>query len=205
MLLSERKNNFLRTGAVSGIVAPLLAFACILIAIYSYPPFSWTENALSDLGIVPGIAGPLFNFGLYASGLLIVSFAVFGLFTYFRGSWMGKIGSVSLAATGLSLMGIGFFPENMIPAHYLFSVAFFLLLPISLLIVAGASAFKHETKMAFFTLLIAVAAALPWMLYFYIHYVPGVAIPEFVSALAGSIWTIFLAFKMLKAASQPRS
>ena len=203
--MSERENNFLRIGAVSGIVAPLLAFACILIAIYSYPPFSWTENALSDLGIVPGITGPLFNFGLYASGLFIVSFAVFGLFTYFRSSWVGKIGSASLAATGLSLMGIGFFPENVIPAHYFFSVAFFVLLPISLLIIAGAFAFKHEMRMAFFTLLIAVVAALPWVLYYYVHYVSGVAIPEAASALDGSVWIVLLSCKMLRTASQPNS
>jgi len=180
-------------------------FACILIAVYSYQPFGWTENALSDLGTVPGFTGTLFNFGLYAGGLFIVMFAVFGLFTYFRSSWVGKIGSVSIAATGLSLMGIGFFPENVVPAHYLFSVTFFVLLPISLLIIAGAFAFKHEMKMAFFTLLIAVAAALPWILYSYVRYVSGVAIPEFASALAGSVWIVLLSYKVHRTASQPNS
>ena len=203
--MSERENSFLRIGAVSGIVAPLLAFACVLTAIYSYLAFSWTENALSDLGVVSGITGPLFNFGLIASGLFIVMFAVFGLFTYFRNSWVGKTGSFSLAATGLALMGIGFFPENVVPAHYLFSVAFFVLLPISLLIIAGAFAFKRETKMAFFTLLIAVAAALPWILYFYVHYVSGVAIPEFASALAGSVWIVLLSCKVHRTASKSSS
>ena len=203
--MSERENSFLSIGAVGGIVAPLLAFACVLTAIYSYPAFSWTENALSDLGVVPGITGPLFNFGLIASGLFIVMFAVLGLFAYFRSSWVGKIGSFSLAATGLALMGIGFFPENVVPAHYLFSVAFFVLLPISLLIIAGAFAFKSETKMAFFTLLIAVAAALQWILYFYVHYVSGVAIPESASALAGSVWIVLLSRRILRTASQPNS
>jgi len=194
-----------RIGAASGIVAPLLAFTCILISIYSHPPFSWTENALSDLGIVPGITGLLFNFGLYASGLFIVNFSVFGLFAYFRSSWIGKIGSASLAAVGLALMGIGFFPENMIPAHYVFSVAFFVLLPISLSILTGAFTSKHETRMAFFTLMIAVAAALPWILFSYVHYVSGVAIPESASALAGSVWVVLLSCKMLRIASQQDS
>jgi len=203
--LSGKTSNLLRIGAASGIAAPMLAFACMLLAIWSYPPFSWTDNALSDLGIVPGATGPLFNFGLYTSGFLVFNFAVFGLLSYFRSSWVGKIGSVAFAAAGLALMGIGFFPENVVPAHYLFSVAFFLLLPISLLIITGAFAFRRQAKITLLTLLIAAAAALPWILYFYIHYVPGVAIPEFVSALAGSIWTVFLAFKMNKAALQSRS
>jgi len=42
---------------------------------------------------------------------------------------------------------------------------------------------------------------LPWVLYFTIHYVSGVAIPEFLSALAGSIWALLLSYKMFKAAS----
>jgi hypothetical membrane protein len=58
--------------------------------------------------------------------------------------------------------------------------------------------------MALFTLLIAIAAALPWILLFAVHYVSGVAIPEFASAVAGSVWTVVLSYKMFKAASQPK-
>jgi hypothetical membrane protein len=191
-------------GAVSGIVTPVLAFTCILIAIASYPAFSWTNNALSDLGIISGVTGPLFNFGLYSSGLFAFSFAVFGLFTYLGGNWVGKIGAVTFAATAVALMGIGFFPENVAPYHYLFSVAFFVLLPISLLVITGAFALERQTKMALFTLLIAIAAALPWILLFAFHYVSGVAIPEFASAVAGSVWAVVLSYKMFKAASQPK-
>jgi hypothetical membrane protein len=101
-------------------------------------------------------------------------------------------------------MGIGFFPENVAPYHYLFSVAFFVLLPISLLVITGAFALERQTKMALFTLLIAIATALPWILLFAFHYVSGVAIPEFASAVAGSAWAVVLSYKMFKAASQPK-
>jgi hypothetical membrane protein len=201
--LSQQKNYFQQLGEASGIVAPIVAFPCILTAIASYPEFSWTNNALSDLGIISGITGPVFNFGLYCSGLFVLKFAAFGLFKYF-GSWVGKIGALSFAATGLALMGIGFFPENVAPYHYLFSVAFFVLLPISLFIITAAFAFKRQTKRALFTLLTAAAAATPWILQFTIHYVHGVAIPEFASALAGSAWTIVLGYKMLKTPPQPK-
>jgi hypothetical membrane protein len=182
-------------------VTPVLAFTCILTAIASYPAFSWTRNALSDLGVVSGVTGPLFNFGLYVSGFLIFGFAVFGLFAYLGKPWVGKIGAAFFAATGAALVGIGFFPENMVPYHYLFSVAFFVLLPISLLVIMGAFALRRQAKMALFTLLTAVVAALPWILYFYVQYVPGVAIPEAISSLTGSVWAVVLGYRMLRAAS----
>jgi len=203
--LLQRKTSLQRIGAVSGIATPILAFTCILTAIASYPAFSWTNNALSDLGIIPGITGPVFNFGLYSSGLFAFNFAVFGLFTYLGNSWVGKIGALTFAATSVALMGIGVFPENAVPYHYSFSVAFFVLLPISLFIITGAFALKRQTKMALFTLLTAVAAATPWILYFTVHYVSGVAIPEFASAVAGSVWAVVLGYKMLKAAPQPKT
>ncbi len=201
--MPQQKNYFQQLGEASGIVAPIVAFTCILTAIASYPEFSWTNNALSDLGIISGITGPVFNFGLYCSGLFVLKFAAFGLFKYF-GSWVGKIGALSFVATSLALMGIGFFSENVVPYHYLFSVAFFVLLPISLFIITAAFALKRQTKMALFTLLTAVAAATPWILQFTIQYVSGVAIPEFASALAGSAWTIVLGYKMLKTPPQPK-
>jgi hypothetical membrane protein len=52
--------------------------------------------------------------------------------------------------------------------------------------------------MAVFTVLIGIAAALPWLLLFSFNYVPNVAIPEFVSGLAVSAWTIVLGYKMIK-------
>ena len=201
--MSQRKNTLLLLAGAGGVAAPIVAFTCILISIASYPAFSWTNNALSDLGIIPGITGPVFNFGLYCSGLLVLKFAAFGLFKYL-GSWLGKIGATTFAATAVVLIGIGVAPENVVPYHYLFSVAFFILLPISLFIITAAFAFKHQTKLALFTLLTSVTTATPWILQFTVHYVQGVAIPEFASAVAGSVWTVALGYKMLEAASQPK-
>jgi len=199
--LSQRKRTLLKIGAVSGIGTPILAFVFILTAIASYPQFSWTNNALSDLGIIAGMTGPIFNFGLYSSGFLAFIFATFGLYTYIGNSWIGKIGSLTFAATGVALMCIGFFPENIVLYHYLFSVTFFSLLPISLLITTGSFAFNGQTKMTILTLLTAIANTTPWILYFTLHFVYGVAVPEFTSAVAGSVWVVVLSYKMFKATS----
>jgi hypothetical membrane protein len=196
--MSEPRNLvYQRIGASSGIVAPIIAFVCILTAIASYPAFSWTNNALSDLGVVPGITASLFNFGLLASGILAFNFAIFGLFAYFGKSWVGKIGSVVFAASTLALIAISVFNENFSPTHYLVSVAFFTLAPIALFILTFGFLLCHQRGMAIFTVLVGIAAALPWLLLFAFNYVPNVAIPEFLSGLAVSAWVVVLGKKML--------
>jgi hypothetical membrane protein len=193
----SRSVTFQRIGAVAGIATPLLAFTCILTAIGSYPAFSWTNNALSDLGVIPGITGLLFNLGLIVSGFLSFTFAVLGLYIFLRANWTGKIGSAIFAAATLALIAIGIFNENFSPTHYLVSVAFFMLAPISLFILTGAFWLSHQRSLALFTVLVGVVAALPWLLLFAFNYVPNVAVPEFLSGLAVSAWTVVLAKKML--------
>ena len=187
-----------RIGAAAGILAPMLAFACILTTIASYPQFSWKSNALSDLGIITGLTGPLFNFGLYASGFLGLNFALLGLFSYLGKSWVGKIGAIFFAGTSVALIGIGVFNESYSGTHFAVSVAFFVLAPISMFVIACAFLLLHQTRMSILTVLIGIAAALPWILLFAFNYVPNVAIPEFLSGLALSIWTIALSIKMIK-------
>lgn len=184
-------------GGSAGILAPIFAFAFILTSIASFPDFSWTSNALSDLGVVPGLTASLFNFGLLVSGILAFNFAIFGLFTYFGKIWIGKIGSMVFAAATLALIAISVFNEHFSPTHYLVSVAFFTLAPIALFILTLGFWLCRQSGLAAFTVAVGVAAALPWVLLFTFNYVPNVAIPEFVSGVAVSVWVIVLGKKML--------
>ena len=193
-----RRTGKQRFGAATGIFAPILAFTCIMIAIASYPAFSWTNNALSDLGVILGITGLFFNFGLYASGLLALNFALFGLYAYLGKTWVGKIGAAIYATSTIALIAIGVFNESYSGTHYAVSVAFFTLMPISMFTITCAFLLNHQRRMALFTGLTGIAAALPWVLLFEFNYVPNLAIPEFVSGLIASAWTIILGYKMLK-------
>ncbi len=194
---SSRKVVFQRTGAIAGIVAPVLGLSCILAAVASYSAFSWTNNALSDLGIMAGVTRLFFNFGLIGSGFLALLFAALGLFNYSGETLVGKVGAWSFEAATVALIGIGIFNENFQGTHYILSVAFFVLAPISLFILTYAFWFSHKKGMAVFTVLVGVAAALPWLLQFAFNYVSNVAIPEFLSGLAISVWTIVLSRKIL--------
>lgn len=193
-----------RIGAVAGIVAPIFGFSCILIAVASYPDFSWTNNALSDLGVVEGTTGPIFDLGLVAAGLLAFIFAVFSLYNYLA-SQVGKIGTAVFAAGSLALIAIGVFNENFSPTHYLVSVAFFTIMPIAMFIITCSFLLARRIKMGVFTVLVGLAASLPWILEFSVYYVPNVAIPEFVSGLIVSAWTMFIGFRRLKKAKAAAS
>ena len=193
----------LRISGICGFLAPVFAFALIFSAIASYSQFSWVDNALSDLGVVAGVTAVLFNSGLLIGGALCFIFAT-GLSVFLKERTVGRIGAFVLVLTSLALFAIGVFPENVRPAHYFVSVMFFVLLPISMLIIAGTFWLTRQVRMAVFTLLVAVAAAAPWVLYFSIHYVSGVAVPEAVSAFAGSVWAVAMSGKMLRQASHSK-
>jgi hypothetical membrane protein len=196
--MSEPRNFvYQRIGAASGIIAPIIALVCILTAIASYPTFSWSNNALSDLGVVSGLTASLFNLGLFVSGVLAFNFSIFGLFTYFGKNRMGKIGSTVFGAATIALIAISVFNENFSPTHYLVSVAFFTLAPIALFILTFGFWLSHQRRIAAFTVAVGVVAALPWILFFTFNYVPNVAIPEFLSALAISVWAVVIGKKML--------
>jgi hypothetical membrane protein len=198
-----------------GIFVPVVAFTFIILSILSYPQFSLTNNALSDLGVVPGITSTLFNFGLYASGLMSLWFAI-GLYKYLNKNVLGKIGAIVFGAASMALEGIGWAPEGTnafnFQWHYFFSVLFFASVPIALLVIVTYLLTTRETHLAEFTLLIAIIAAAPWVTYFAVQYVPGVAIPELISALAASAWSITVGWKMwqvgtamYKSATQPKN
>jgi hypothetical membrane protein len=119
-------------------------------------------------------------------------------------SVVGRVGVFVFGLACVALMAIGMFPESVSPTHYLVSVTFFVLLPISLLITIGGFWRTGQMRLAVFTLVAAVVAALPWVLLFAVRYVSGVAIPEFVSGLAGGMWTVVVGYKMMREASQSK-
>ena len=194
----------LKVSGICGFLAPILAFALIFSAVASYSEFSWVDNALSDLGVVEGVTALLFNSGLLIGGVLCFIFAT-GLFVFLKERTVGKIGAFTFALASLALFAIGVFPENVHPVHYLVSVTFFVLLPVSMLVIVGAFWLMRQVRMASFTLLVAVAAAAPWVLYFSIQYASNVAVPEAVSAFAGSVWAVVLSGKMIRKASHSKT
>lgn len=182
--------TLLHLAGLCGIAAPALAFSLIALAISRSPWFSWTGNALSDLGAEERSA-LLFNSGLIAAGALIVAFA-FGLRFPLHERALGNVGAIALALTGIALCAIGIFPETAGDIHFYVSVVFFILLVISLWLVGAALIQLGNRKLGSFVvaggILAAVVWAFPW---------PAVAIPETIASLTASACCIALSVKLL--------
>lgn len=198
--MSKKEGGKIKIPWICGILTPIVSFTCVLLAIFSYPEFSWTENALSDLGVIVGFTASLFNFGIMAGGVLAFVFAL-GLHGILKKTVIGRIGAVAFSLATLALIAIGVFPENMKPMHYFASVAFFALFPIAMLVISIAFALVGKLKMGLFTFLMAIFAAAVWTAQFSLRFVSGVAIPEKVSGLSVSVWVVVLSSAMLKEAS----
>ena len=185
--------TWIKLSGYFGMITPPIAFAFILSAIASAPTFSWADNALSDLGVMRWPTSVIFNAGLVISGILAVIFAT-GLYMNFGKSVLGRCGVTIFLLCTIALIAIGIFPENMNPMHILASVAFFGLFPISMCVLTSAYFMSGKRKSAIFTITVAAFAALVWILESLFKYVPGVAIPETLSALSASSWAIVIGF-----------
>lgn len=191
----------LKISAICGILTPILAFSCILLSITFAPDFSWTDNALSDLGVMPNPTAILFNSGLIISGILGTVFAL-GLFSVLKGKSTGRAGTLLFLLDCLALAAIGAFSENTGRMHFYVSIAFFVLFPFSMLLMTAHFVLKSRNRMAVFTFLVSVFAAAVWVVELWVRYVPGVAIPETLSGIAASLWVIVTSFIILRATSR---
>ena len=141
-----------------------MAFGCILLSITFAPNFSWTDSALSDLGVMPNPTAILFNSGLIISGILAMVFAS-GLFSILKGKSTGRAGTLLFLLDCLALTAIGVFPENTRPMHFYASVAFFALFPLSMLLITAYFVLASRNRMAVFTFLVSVFAAAVWIIW----------------------------------------
>jgi len=174
-----------------GVATPFLGFTVVFLAIRASPWFSWTGNALSDLG-VSGFGSVIFNSGLPMTGVLMMMFSL-GLFELTKGRVVGQLGSVLFLVGAFLLCGIGVFPETAGMIHLYVSVAFFVSLPLSLFAL-GISMARHDMKkFAILSLAAGSAAAGVWLLRW-----SSVAIPEALSALAVGVWSSALGLWMLR-------
>jgi hypothetical membrane protein len=196
MQLNDKK--WQRIAGICGVAAPLIALTCVFLAVASWSAFSWTDNALSDLGAVPGITKLLFNNGLIVGAVFAVVFAS-GFAPFLKESGFGAASAVFFALDALALGAIGIFPSGMAPMHLYASVAFFVLFPIAEFLITAALLRGGRKKLSAYTLASAVAAASVWIIHWTIYpFGAGVAIPEIVAALCAGIWTAVIGIMMIR-------
>lgn len=190
VLLSSKRAIKLRAAGLCGVLTPIIVLTSILFAIFYSPWFSWTANALSDLG-VQGTAAILFNSSLVVGGVLTIIFAI-GLREILLNKTLGWIGTLIFILDAAILCAIGLFPETAGDIHLYVSVAFFVLLPISLFLIGVAMMQEpSERKLGLFTVMAGIVTATVWALPW-----RAVAIPEIIAVLAASVWSIVLGIRL---------
>lgn len=181
-----------RIAGVCGITSPLVGLTALLVAISSSPWFSWTENHLSVFG-VEGSTTMLFNCGLILTGVLSLIFAL-GLGKSLLSGRLGQWGIASLVLGSMAISAMGIFPRTLGLAHNVVSTAFFVFIILALLMVGIATITASQMVWGLLSLtvsvLIVVFRLVPWPW-------SGGAIPQLLSCLLWSLWTIVFGVVLL--------
>jgi len=173
-----------RTYALFGVVGPLVAYFFIGLSIILSPWFSWSTDALSDLGhSVKSDAASLYNFGLLLAGFLLVIYSM----TAFREH--AKYTSRCLLVSALMLESVATFDEAYGSLHVVVSTLFFVSLGFSSMIYAV----ERKSVLVFLAFLIGLGS---WILWWAGIYSAGVAVPETISSVVTVLWVVSSAIKI---------
>ncbi|GAA0522995.1 hypothetical membrane protein [Halorubrum aquaticum] len=170
-----------------GAAATLAALGGIVLAIRLDPTFSWTADALSDLGVRDRSA-PVFNGGLVLGGLAGLGYAA-GLWERGRANTAGRLRALVFALAMVSMAGVGVFDLTR-PLHAPAAVGFYSLVTVAFGIdgVVRRSVATGRVALAFVPVHVAVWAT------FLAGYWPvtGLALPELPGALMLAAWVWFV-------------
>ncbi len=169
---------------VFGAAATLLALGGIAVAVALDPGFSWTGDALSDLGVRDRSA-PVFNRGLILGGLVGIGYAV-GLWRAAdRPRMMSRLRAVVFALAMVAMAGVGLFDLTR-PLHGPAAIGFYALITVVFGVdgVARRETTGGRIALAFVPIHVAVWATFVagwWP-------VTGLALPELPGALMLAAW-----------------
>ncbi len=173
---------------ICGMAAPFIAYIFIGLAILINPWFSWSDNALSDLGAMTTPYNNIFNFGLIMAGVAGILFTM-GIFRYAEGG-VGVAGVSVFLAGMICLVLIGVFPIGTWP-HYYVSVLFFGLSAVGMVLIGIDQLWDFtEPIWGIFIISTVVLAAITVGLIYSIPYELGVAIPEFVGTIPMMLFSL---------------
>lgn len=172
-----------RRSWILAILGPAVTYVLIAVSIVLSPWFSWGSNALSDLGhSATSEAAPYYNLGLLIGGFLLIGYSLLNL------RLRRTFTAASLTLSALALQSVAVFDEIYGALHGLVSVAFFLLLWVTMIVYAAES----RTPL---TVAPIVGYMLVWVLYWAKLYGGGVAVPEAASAAFATAWLIYVVAK----------
>lgn len=183
-------SGFTRFAGICGVLVPVVIFTCLGLSLAASPWFTWTQHALSDLGIQEDTAA-VFNYGMILGGILAFIFSL-GLIMVLS----KKIGAYILLISSFALIGIGLFPETIFGVHFITSASFFMLLTLAFIIL-GLTIKQNQFErsvgfLAFVFALMAIGSTI------FLFQLKGIAISEALSCFPAFIWCLIVGVKMTR-------
>ncbi|NJF24304.1 DUF998 domain-containing protein [Thermococcus sp. Bubb.Bath] len=179
--------NIIKLGGYVAVFLPLIFVTGLLIVIHRNPWFSFTNNALSDMGSLKNPARWWFNSFLmiYAITTLIPSLAAF------------KSGlSYLMPAAAIFLFLVGVFPEETGP--HTPSAVLFYTLALSDIAIIGLKLWHSGVKFGYLWSILAVTTFLLMMWMIRARVFKGIAIPELVGAATILAWFVYVGLLLLR-------
>ena len=204
------KKGFPFFAGICGILTPIVALSSIFLSISYSPNFSWIENWISDLGgrlIIdpmfpyrPDVSTPttiaILSYGLMFAGILEFIFAV-GLWKSIR-ILSGRVGSFMIIISAIGLFSGGFFPEPTGIPHVIATFLLYVFGSIGVLYFGAASMDSGQKSLGFLLLLLGIIA-----LIFGGVLIGYRAIPELITSIALTVFSIIFGVKMIRQSPKP--
>jgi len=156
--------------------------------------FSWWSNALSDMGISE--VALLFNFTLIIFGLLDFIFYV-GFLKAYSQSVSFYLGGILLLLGSVSVSLCGVFTEAYPLLHIVFALAYFVLVPIGLMLIGFAFIRMKMKKQGCLSIFVGVVALLVMFIQM-IMGSGGIAISEIIAIAVKSIWALWMSLDLIR-------
>ncbi len=192
----RRKVQLWRLTGICGILGSVLPLVMVLSATFLSSWFSWSANALSQLGV--GEQATLFNSAMLLGGGLNFLFAL-GLYKYLPHVRFTRSGVFSIMASSVCLALVGVFTVDNLVLHGIVAFGYFVLGPAGFLLI-GYSTEEHVIRQFSFVCGVSALLAilvLPFVI-FVLSFEIGFAVPELVEGLIISAWTIYMSTRLLR-------
>jgi len=190
----------LRLTGACGILGSVLPLVMVLSATFLSSWFSWSTNALSELGV--GEQATLFNSAVLIGGAMNLLFAV-GLRQYLNNERRILAGIGLIMASSIFLALVGVFTIDHLILHGIAAFGYFVLTPVGFLLIGLGTNEQAIRKLSFACGIFALFAILVFpVLILALPFKVGFAVPELAESLAISCWTLPMSIRLIKAAKQ---
>ena len=168
-----------------GVLAVIVGWVTIAVAVAVNPWFSLEENALSDLGAINLRTNYIFNWGIAIAAILGIIYSVYLIMVF--NEKLANVGSTILLIGVIHLLLIALYPKGMQP-HMILSYEFFILTGITIALI-GVSLLTSG-KRAHGAISVTLSAMgftltpiLPW---------PSIGAAEIFAITIITLWTIVM-------------